>query len=107
MAKSLPIPEEAERDPQSVEMVRSWIADGDLFVVLNIGFWYEPERGIDEREAWGMLMADMVRHIANAHEEEYGHDRRETLRVIRESFEREIAKEESTHSGRFHDRDSP
>jgi hypothetical protein len=82
-------------------MVRSWIAEGDLFVVLNIGFWEQPERGIDEREAWGMLMADMVRHIANAHEEEYGRDKRETLNLIREAFEREIVKPTSSHSGKF------
>jgi hypothetical protein len=101
MAKSLPIPAPTRRDPKSVEMVRTWIAEGDMFVVLNVGFWEEQGRGIDERDAWGMLMADMARHIANAHETEYGRDPRETLNVIREAFEREIMKPTSSHSGRF------
>jgi hypothetical protein len=105
MGKELLIPDAASRDPRSVEMVRTWIAEGDIFVVLNIGFWEQPERGIDEREAWGTLLADMARHIANAHEEEYGRDPRETLKVIAESFERENAKPTSTHSGHFPKRD--
>jgi len=82
-------------------MVRTWIANGDLFVVLNIGFWEQQQRNIDERDAWGILMADMARHVANAHETEYGRDPRETLQLIREAFEREILKPTSSHSGRF------
>ena len=82
MAKSLPIPAPAKRDPQSVEMVRAWISEKKLHVALNIGFWEQPERGIDERDAWGILMADMARHIANAHETEYGRDPRETLEAV-------------------------
>ena len=101
MAKSLPIPGPAKRDSKSVEMVRAWIAEGDLLVMLNIGFWENASSQIDEREAWGMLMADMARHIANAHETEYGRDPRETLKVICEAFEHEIMKPTSTHSGKF------
>lgn len=101
MAKSLPIPAPAKRDPRSVEMVRTWIAEGKVHVALNIGFWENPERGIDERDAWGILMADMARHVANAHEAEYGRDPRETLIAIREAFEREIEKPTSPHTGAF------
>jgi hypothetical protein len=97
MAKPLIIPPAARRDRKSVE-------DGprlELYVVLNIRFWEDPPRGVDERDAWGILMADMARHIANAHETEYGRDPRETLNFIREAFEREMAKPTSGHSGRF------
>jgi hypothetical protein len=45
MAKSLPIPAPAKRDPRAVEMVRTWIAEGKLHVALNVGFWEQPERG--------------------------------------------------------------
>ena len=101
MAKSLPIPAAAKRDPRAVEMVRTWIAEGKLHVALNVGFWEQPERGIDERDAWGILMADMARHLANAHEAEYGRDPRETLIMVREAFEREIEKPTSAHTGEF------
>ena len=46
-------------------------------------------------------MADMARHIASAHEAAYGRDPRETLIAIRESFEREIEKPTSAHTGAF------
>ncbi len=101
MAKSLPIPAPAKRDPRAVEMVRAWIAEGYLHIALNVGFWEQPERGIDERDAWGILMADIARHIANAHEAEYGRDPRETLIAIREAFEREVEKPTSAATGAF------
>jgi hypothetical protein len=101
MAKSLPIPTPARRDARSVEMLRAWIAEKKVHVAINIGFWEEPARGIDERDAWGVLMADVARHIANAHEAEYGRDPRETLTTIREAFEREIEKPTSSHTGDF------
>ena len=101
MAKSLPIPSPARRDPRSVEMVRAWVAEKKLHVALNVGLWEEPQRGVDERDAWGILMADMARHIAAAHEREYGRDPRETLTVIREAFECEIEKPTSAHTGAF------
>ncbi len=101
MANCLPIPPPAERDPRSVEMMRAWIAEGNRHVALNIGFWEQPDRGIDERDAWGILMADMMRHLANAHQEEYGRDPRETLSVIRNAFEREMEKRTSEPTGKF------
>lgn len=101
MANELPLPEAAKRDTRSVEMVRGWIAEGDLFIVLNIGFWEHQDRGIDEGEAWGMFMADMARHIANAHEEEFGREPSKMLDIIRSAFEREIGKPTSSHSGHF------
>ena len=102
MVKSLPIPRTAKGDPTSVEVVSAaWIADGDLFVVLNVGFWCDSPRGVDESDAWGILMADMSRHIASAHESKYGRDPRETLQIVRDAFEREILKPTSTHSGKF------
>ena len=101
MAKSLPIPAPATRDPRAVEMVRTWIAEGKLHVALNVGFWEQPEHGVDEREAWGILMADLARHLADAHAAEYGRDPRETLIMIREAFEREIEEPTSAHTGEF------
>ena len=103
MSSPLPIPEPATRDPRSIEMIRVWIAEGKLQTVLNIGHWENPQRGVDERNAWGMLLADMVRHIANAHHTEYGRDPRETVIMIREMFELEIAKPTSSHPGHFLD----
>jgi hypothetical protein len=43
----------------------------------------------------------MVRHIANAHEETYRRDPRETILMIQEAFEEEILRPTSPHSGKF------
>jgi hypothetical protein len=80
MPRELSIPPEALTH-RSVEMIRVWLADERLHVVLNIGFW--EERGLDEASAWGLIIADMMHHIANAHESEYGRPRDETIAKIR------------------------
>ena len=43
----------------AIEMIRVWLANGQLYTVLNIGFW--EDRRLDERSAWCVLLADVVR----------------------------------------------
>ena len=98
MANELPIPPEALAH-RSVEMIRVWLANGCQHVVLNVGFW--EERGLDERSAWGVVIADMVRHIADAHEAEYGRDPAETMSIVRRAFEAEVGSPTSERLGEF------
>ena len=98
MKNELPIPPEALTH-LSVEMIRVWLANQQQHIVLNIGFW--EDRGINEREAWGILLADMIHHIANAHESEYGHDPQETLSIIRNAFDVEMRNSTSERMGEF------
>ena len=98
MLNELPIPPIAQA-ARSVEMIRVWLANEQAHCVLNIGFW--QDRGLDEREAWGILLADMVHHIANAHYDEYGHDREESIRMIRRALEAEMDKPTSDRVGQF------
>ena len=99
MAHELPIPPAAEADARSLEMIRLWLAKGKLHCVLNVGFW--EARGLDERQAWGILLADMLHHIANAHESEYGRDPRETLALVQESLAVELDHPTSSRRGEF------
>lgn len=69
-------------------MIRVWLANDQQHVSLNIGFW--EDRGVDERSCWGILIADMVHHIANAHLEQYGHDVTDTIERIKASFLEQI-----------------
>ena len=80
MPKELPIPP-AALTHRSVEMIRVWLANQQQHIVLNIGFW--EDRGEDERSAWGIVIADMIRHIADAHQTEYGREFEETVATIR------------------------
>ena len=96
----LPVPPAAARDSQSREMIRAWIAENGLHCVMNIGTW--PERGPrDEAQAWGILLADVARHIANAFEEHSGADPRELVESIRDRFNAEIDQPTSPHRGGF------
>jgi hypothetical protein len=99
MPNTLPIPAPAIRDPRSKEMIRVWIAEKGLHAALNIGIWEEHE--LDEPNAWGIMLADVVRHIANAHQEEYGRDPREVITTIRTALERELAKPTTDVEGSF------
>ncbi|MEH0019327.1 MAG: DUF5076 domain-containing protein [Desulfobacter sp.] len=62
----LPIPEGIKGDPNALEMLRVWIGNKDIQVSMLLGMWEQAsDNDIDEREAWGELLADLVRHIAN------------------------------------------
>jgi hypothetical protein len=102
MSKELPLPPAASADAKSIEMIRVWIAQKKLHTVVNIGHWQENGMN-DERAAWGLLLADMIRHIANAHEKRYHRDPRESVQMIRDAFEMEISNPTSSHPGEFVD----
>jgi len=59
MAQSdqLRVPEPARTDAKSFELLRVWIAHQDQHISLRVGVWKEPEH-------WGMMLADLARHIA-------------------------------------------
>ena len=64
--EELKIPEGIEGDPNAMEMIRVWIANKDIHVSMLLGMWETAANfDIDEREAWGELLADLIRHIAN------------------------------------------
>lgn len=68
-------------------MLSTWIAENDLHCSLNIGVW---EGSSHEPIAWGILLADTVRHMANALQERYGRSRPDTLAAILESLHHEL-----------------
>src|SRR5471032_732361 len=59
--KSLAIPLAAQRDRASFEVMRVWIAEKGQHVSIRSGAWEDPF-------AWGIVLADLVRHIALAHQ---------------------------------------
>ena len=65
----------------SMELLRVWIVDKRLEVVLSGNLWKDSA-------SWGLLLVDLARHVANAYEEQ-GHDREAVLARIREGFDAE------------------
>lgn len=79
----LRVPDSAKTDPKSFELLRVWVAHQDQHISLRVGVWDEPK-------AWGMMLADLARHIANSFEKIEHRDALRALEEIREGFEAEI-----------------
>lgn len=88
----LPVPEGIQNDDNAMEVLRVWIGNKDIQVSMLLGMWEEASNfDIDEREAWGELLADLVRHISNGLTQ--SHDYNTT------ASERRIANAMLTHLG--------
>jgi len=82
--KVLTIPEEAQRDKASFEVLRVWIANQAQHVSIRSGAWEDPF-------AWGIVLADLARHIALAHQlQNEGADPAAFLTRLLEGFQAEI-----------------
>jgi hypothetical protein len=57
--KYLDPPPAASRDKASFELLRVWVAEQGQHVSLRAGTWEDPF-------AWGIVLADLARHIVNA-----------------------------------------
>jgi hypothetical protein len=57
--KYLDPPPAAARDAAAFELLRVWIAEQGQHVSLRSGVWEDPF-------AWGIVLADLARHILNA-----------------------------------------
>jgi hypothetical protein len=85
MAQSdqLRVPDPVRTDPKSFELLRVWVAHQDQYISLRAGVWEDPS-------AWGMMLADLARHIANSFEAYENRGAVEVLESIRAGFEAEI-----------------
>ena len=79
---ALEIPPVAQADPKAVEVARVWVALGNQHVSLRPDVWEDPA-------AWGIVLVDLAKHVANAHYETSGRDPSQTLQRIRAGFDAE------------------
>jgi hypothetical protein len=98
--KELVIPDAAVTDEHSREMIRVWIAGGDLHRSINVGT-YKDQPNVDEARAWGIILSDVARHVANALFEAEQADPRVVVDQICDSFISEISSPTSKASGNF------
>jgi hypothetical protein len=68
-------------EQHAVEVLRAWAVPGAPQQVTLRPTWGDPG-------AWGLMLADIARHAANAYANE-GHDRDEALTRIRELWDAE------------------
>src|SRR5436309_9413574 len=82
--KNLSIPPVAQRDKASFEVMRVWIAEQSQHVSIRSGAWQDPF-------AWGIVLADLARHIALSHElQDQKTDKDAFLQRLIEGFNAEI-----------------
>ncbi len=82
--KQLDLPPAAQRDKAGFEVLRVWIAEQGQHVSIRSGAWEDPF-------AWGIVLADLARHIANAHAIQSDKvDKEAFLERLLEGFEAEI-----------------
>ena len=65
-----------------VEVLRAAVVDGGLHVSLR--------RAFDDPEAWGMLIADVARHVARIYATEGNFPEQQTLERVRAIFNAEM-----------------
>lgn len=82
-ADQLRIPDPARTDARSFELLRVWVAHQDQHISIRTGVW-------EDAGAWGVMLADLARHIANAFEMQEGRDPLRTLDEIKAAFEAEL-----------------
>jgi hypothetical protein len=91
----LPVPPATKSDKKAREVLRAWVANNDLHCSMEIGSW-----GDKEPQAWGILLTDVVRHVANALAEK-GQNKEETISEIRRVFNAELDSATAEASGSF------
>ena len=80
----LDVPPIANSHAQAVEVLRVWATPGQPQQLTLRTTWKDPG-------AWGLMLADIARHAANAYHNE-GEDRAVALARIRQLFEAEFAR---------------
>jgi hypothetical protein len=97
------IPEAALRDKDSVEMLHVWIAEKKLHCSMKVGM-YQEGMNMSEARAWGIILADVTRHLANAMQEAYSKNPEDTIAKIRAAFDKELGAPTSKAEGEFIER---
>lgn len=78
----LPIPPTAQSDGRAIELARVWAAGGKQHVSLATRLWNDPS-------AWGIMLVDLARHVANAYRQTQGLDPTDVLDRIKAGFDAE------------------
>jgi hypothetical protein len=88
------IPDAAKGDQRSFELLRVWVANKGQHVSLRAGVWKDPA-------AWGIMLADLAKHVANSYQQGSGLDRSDTLQRIKTALDAELASPTDKPSGQI------
>lgn len=94
----LAVPPAVHDDPDALEMLRAWIVNGELQIVLAAWVWK------DEPATWGRLLAEAAGHLADAISKESGQNREAVYARIRERLVADLEDPPSDLIGEFVER---
>jgi hypothetical protein len=81
--EALTVPMAVQVDPNACELVRVWIANNEQHVSLRSGVWEDPA-------AWGIMLADLARHVAETYKRDAGREVGATLQRIMAGIHAEL-----------------
>lgn len=91
----LEIPEKVRGDREAAELIRAWVTGGgDVHVTIKTGVWQDPA-------AYGIVLADLARHVANGFHQANGWDLEEALRRVIEGLSVEIGSPTDAPTGKI------
>ena len=90
----LVVPSEVDADEKAREILRAWVANGGLVCALRPETWPEASN-------WGIVLADVTRHVANAVKDLKGDDPAATIEKIRVLYNAELASPTDKPTGHF------
>ena len=97
MSRELSIPPDATGDGGPCELVRAWVAHQDLHCSLNVDAWPADQAPV----AWGILLSDIARHVADAFQTNHGLSKKETIAKIKDVFGSELDDPTAETEGHF------
>jgi hypothetical protein len=86
----LAIPDTVPPGRRAVELLRVWQAAGRLHCSCKFGNWARSET-VEEGQAWGRVLADVVRQLADGLQQRTGVQPGETVSRILHALEGELA----------------
>jgi hypothetical protein len=73
----------APEGEQAVELLRAWVVGQDLHCSLAAD-------AFPDADTWGVVLADLARHLARALKDRDGRDEAAALQAVRAAFEAEL-----------------
>ncbi|HEV8379886.1 MAG TPA: DUF5076 domain-containing protein [Tepidisphaeraceae bacterium] len=81
--RELPIPRPIANELKAVELARIWaVSGGGQHVTLSTAIMPDPA-------AWGILLVNLAKHVANAYQQTKGIDSNQTLTRLKAAFDAE------------------
>jgi hypothetical protein len=76
----LPLPQAIHGDAKAKELIRVWASEGQQQLLIAGKVWDDPA-------AWGILLVDLARHVANCYAAQSGMETEQTLARIKQGFD--------------------